>query len=388
MLEGQNIICFAKDWSQDPTSNNHVMRLLARNNRVLWVNSIGMRKPNIASRSDIGKMLRAVRKFVIGPVEVEKNLWVFTPLVLPLPHSRWATSINQRILLLTIAFLRRRLKIDRFQLWTFLPNVAPYVGKLGESSVVYYCTDDFSHFTFVDGARLAAAEEQLCRKADVVFTTARPLLEKHRARNRETHLALHGVDHAHFSTALGPLRAPQDLADVRGPVLGFFGWIQDWIDLDLIAYLAGKRPDWTIALIGKSSVDISHLQRFANVRILGQKPYADLPKYCRVFSVGLVPFVINELTRSVNPIKLREYLSAGLPVVATDLPEIRAYNTWCEIAQSRDEFLEACERAISADSPDRRRKRSDAMAAETWEARVAEIGRIVSEVIDRRSEAA
>ncbi len=389
MLEGENIICFAKDWSQDPTSNNHIMRILARRNKVVWVNSIGMRTPNIASGRDLGKMARTIGKFLRGPVRVDGNLWVVTPLVLPLPHSRWAASINHRILMLTIAFLRRRLRINSFQLWTFLPIVAPYVGKLGESLVVYYCTDDFSQFSFVDGARVFAAEQELCRRADVVFTTARPLLEKRRPWNPETHLALHGVDHNHFAAALqSEATMPADLTDVPHPILGFFGWIQDWIDIDLIAHLAERRPDWTIALIGKASVDISHLRRFPNVRLLGQKPYAELPRYCKAFDLGLLPFVVNELTKSVNPIKLREYLSAGLPVVSTDLPEVRPYEQMCAIARTPDDFLAACERALSTDTRALRRSRSDAMSAETWEARVNDLGRIVLDVARRQGVAA
>jgi glycosyltransferase involved in cell wall biosynthesis len=388
MLTGQNIICFAKDWSQDPTSNNHVMRILARHNKVIWVNSIGMRQPNLASGRDLGKIARAIQRFIKGPVKVDENLWVFTPLVLPLPHSRWAAAINHRILMWTIAFLRRRLRIDRFQLWTFLPTVVPYVGRLGESFVVYYCTDDFSQFSFMDGERLFAAEQELCRRADVVFTTARALQEKRRPFNAETHLALHGVDHQHFASALAARTVvPPELADAPGPILGFFGWIQDWIDLDLIAYIAQRRPSWTIALIGKVSVDIAPLRRFSNIRVLGQKPYADLPSYCKAFSVGLVPFVINELTRSVNPIKLREYLSAGLPVVSTDLPEVRAYHDVCRIAQNPEEFLAACDEAISTDTPARRQIRSEAMSRETWEARVNDIGRVVLAATERRSAA-
>jgi len=385
MLEGENIICFAKDWSEDPTSNNHVMRILARGNKVVWLNSIGVRKPSLTSGRDLRKIVHKLRRFAEGPVQVADGLWVFTPLALPFPHSEWASAINGQILRRTIAFLRRRLEIDRFQLWTFLPNVARYLGRLGESLAVYYCTDEFSQFSYLDGARLRAEEQELCRRADVVFTTAGSLWERRRPLNPETHLALHGVDHRHFAAALATTTAtPADLADAPRPILGFFGLIHDWIDLDLIAYLAERRPDWTVALIGKASVDVSRLQRYPNIRILGRKPYADLPGYCKAFSVGLLPFVINELTTNVNPIKLREYLSAGLPVVSTDLPETRGYDS-CRIARSPAEFLAACEQAIAADTPSLRLTRSQAVAGETWEARVNEIGRIVHEVAQRRS---
>jgi glycosyltransferase involved in cell wall biosynthesis len=388
VFEGQNIICFAKDWSEDPTSNNHVMRILARRNKVLWVNSIGMRKPNLASGRDLRKMGRALKRFTDGPVQVAEGLWVFSPLVVPLPHSAWASAINRQILTRTIAALRRRLGMDRFQLWTFLPNVARYLGRFGESLLVYYCTDEFSQFSYLDGARILAEEQQLCRRADIVFTTARTLWERRRPLNSETHLALHGVDHQHFAAALeSETVIPAELANVPGPIIGFFGLIHDWIDLGLISYIAERRPDWTIAIIGKANVDISSLRRRPNVRILGQKPYADLPNYCKAFSLGMLPFVVNELTRNVNPIKLREYLSAGLPVVSTELPETSGY-AHCQVARSPEEFLAACQHAIATDTPTLRRMRSDAMAGETWEARVNEIGRTVLDVARRRGSAA
>ncbi len=389
VLEGQNIICFAKDWSEDPTSNNHVMKMLARKNRVLWLNSISMRTPNLASRRDLGKILRKLRSFAQGPAEVEPGLWVYTPIVVPLPHSRVAAAINRLILRVTLGLLRRKLGMDRYQLWTFVPNALPYVGMPGESLVVYYCIDEWSHFTYLDGAKMAEVEGRLCRRADVVLATARLLWERRRSLNPETHLALHGVDHRHFAAALAPETAPaEELAGERGPVIGFFGLIHEWIDLDLIARLAERRPDWTIALIGKASVDVGALKRFPNVKLLGRKPYEVLPRYCKAMTVGLIPFAVNELTRNVNPIKLREYLSAGLPVVSTALPEVQAYDGICRIAHTADEFIAACDEAVRTDTPELRRQRSEAMASETWEAKVGDIGRVVMAAQRRREEGA
>jgi glycosyltransferase involved in cell wall biosynthesis len=389
MLEGQNIICFAKDWSEDPTSNNHVMRTLARRNRVLWLNSIGLRTPNLASGRDLAKIWRKLGGFARGPVEVEPGLWVYTPIVLPIPHSTAAIAINRQILRRTLAYLRWRLGFDEYQLWTFVPNALPYLGMPGETLSVYYCTDEWSKFTYLDGERMAEKERQLCERADVVLTTARPLLERRLPLNPETHLSLHGVDHRHFATSLDPATPPaEELAGIRGPTLGFFGLIHDWIDLGLIEAVARARPDWTIVLIGRASVDVSALGRLPNVKLLGRRPYAALPRFCRALSVGLIPFAINELTRNVNPIKLREYLSAGLPVVSTALPEVQAYDRFCRIARTPEEFVAACDEAIRTDSPELRQARSRAMAAETWEAKVDAIGRIVAGVQRRRRAAA
>jgi glycosyltransferase involved in cell wall biosynthesis len=386
-MQGENIICFAKDWSEDPTSNNHVMRLLARKNRVLWLNSISTRAPRLSSSSDLQKIVRKVRDFARGPVEVEPNLFVYTPIVVPFPHLPGAATVNQGILRTTLAALRSRLDMDEYQLWSFIPTAQPYLGMPGEKLVVYYCTDEWSHFSHVDGERIARMERDLCEQADVVFTTARTLWERRHGYNPETHLALHGVDHEHFARALDPAtEVPEELRDCRGPVIGFFGLIQDWIDQSLLAHVARSRPDWTVAVIGKANVDTSELQSLPNVKLLGRKPYAELPRWCKAFTVGVMPFALNELTRNVNPIKMREYLSAGLPVVSTDLPEVRGYSESVRIASSPEDFLRACDEAVASDNPELRRRRSEAMLGESWEAKVADLSRWVRNAENRRRE--
>lgn len=392
MLSGENIICFAKDWHEDPTSNNHVMRLLARDNRVLWINSITTRTPQLHSGRDLrkigDKVVRFARNTVEGAEQVEDNLWVFTPLVLPFPYSRTAQAANRQIVRQTIRFLRRRLGMDDFQLWAFLPTAAPYAGTLGESLTVYYITDEFSQFSELDPDRVLAMERELCERSDVVFCTAHSLLDAKKKYNPNTHLASHGVDHEHFATALDPeVQIAPELADLPKPVLGFFGLIHDWIDLELIEYLARQRPDWSIVLIGGARVDLTRLEGFSNVHWLGRKPYAELPRYCKGFDVALIPFAINELTRHVNPIKLREYLSAGLPVVSSPLPEVTYYRDHCTVAETPEAFLAAVEEASAGDSQARRRARSEAMSGETWEQKVRELGEHVLQAKERKSSA-
>lgn len=400
-MEGENIVCFAKDWTEDPTSNNHVMKMLSRDNRVLWLNSIATRTPTLTSGRDLGKIGRKLARFAkgleaVGPARPPApagareggGLWIHTPIVLPLPHSRIAQGINEQILRTSLGALRRKLGMADFQLWTFLPTAVRYVGKMGEALSVYYCTDEWSQFSHVDAGRITEMEADLCRRVDLVFATSRTLVERKRIYNAETHLASHGVDQAHFAAALAPgTTVPEDIAGLagKGPIVGFFGLIEDWIDLDCFAHVAANRPDWTVVIIGKANVDVSRLAAYPNIKLLGRKPYAELPRYCKAFSVGLMPFALNELTRNVNPIKMREYLSAGLPVVSTNLPEVAAVPEWCAIAHDQEGFLAACDEAIRTDSPGRRLQRSEAMKRETWEEKVKELGVHVMRVKARKA---
>jgi glycosyltransferase involved in cell wall biosynthesis len=384
-MRGQNIICFAKDWDEDPTSNNHVMRLLAQDNRVLWLNSISMRAPNLGSGRDLRKIGRKLAAFFRGPRQVAEGLWVYTPIVVPLPHNRLAIAANHLILKAMLRHLRQKLAMPEFQLWTFLPNAVEYVGQLGESMVVYYCIDEWSKFKYLDGLKMAAQEETLCRKADIVFATAKSLEERRKPFNPETHLASHGVDYELFSRALSEdTPVAPEIAALPKPVIGFFGLIHEWVDLDLIAHIASRHPNWSIVMIGKKSVDVSALSKYKNVHFLGRKPYADLPSYCKGFAAGLIPFAVNELTYNVNPIKLREYLSAGVPVVSTALPEVAYYRDTCVVASDYDEFEKGLTKVIAEDTTDIRRRRSDAMRPETWEQRVTELGAQVMRVLSQK----
>ncbi len=368
------IVSFSKNWSEDPTSNNHVMIELAKDHHVLWLNSVATRSPKLTSARDLKTIWRKLGSFFRGPQRVRDNLWVYTPLVLPFPHSRWAAAINRRILALTLRLLRWRLGFKEFQLWSFLPNVSEYIGTLGESLAVYYCVDEWSKFNYVDGTRIADAEQQLCQKADLVFATATSLMQKRRQWNAQTHLALHGVDHAHFSQALkAETSIPADLAALPGPIIGFYGTLQDWVDLDLIEFLARAHPEWSIVLIGKVMVDTTRLNGLSNIHLLGRRPHEELPRYCKGFSVGIIPYILNERILHVNPIKLREYLSAGLPVVSVALPEAQPYAGLCSIARDYKEFEQAVANAINTDSPEARWQRNESMRNETWQQRVKEL---------------
>jgi glycosyltransferase involved in cell wall biosynthesis len=383
------IIALSKDWDDDATCNHHVLLELSRTRRVLWLNSLAQRTPDLASGRDLGRVGRKLREFPRGPVNVANDLWVFTPLVLPLPGSATARRLNRSIVGATVRALRARLRIESFQLWTFLPRTAAYVGVLGESLSIYYCTDEHSLFSSLDARATTAAELELLRRVDVVFATNEPLVELKGVVHADVHLALHGVDRDLFATALDPATAvPEDVAGLPRPVLGFYGALHDWVDYELIAELARRRPDWSIALIGERQTDLGALDGLANVHVLGRRPNRELPACCKGFDVGLIPYRQSEQLRYRNPMKLREYLAAGLPVVGTLIPELRRYEAFgCSMADGVDDFERAVERALEGDSPDLRRRRSEAMAAEGWAARAAALESTLERTNGRRTDA-
>jgi glycosyltransferase involved in cell wall biosynthesis len=377
MMSGQNIICFANDWDADPTSKHQVMRVLARDNQVLWVESIGLRRPG-ASTGDASRILKKIKKFIRGPVCVAPNLHVVTPLVIPFHGVKGVQTFNAWFLAHYIRRQARRLGMKDFQLWTFLPTTAPMIRYLKPQKVIYYCVDEWSAFSFLNGRLMERMETDLIKQSDVVITSAEKLYASKRHLHPKTYLVPHGVDSEHFGKANLPGTAvPKELEGLPTPIIGFWGLIHEWIDIDLIDHVASQRPQWSFVLIGKAGVDCSSLKKLSNVHLLGVRSYDTLPAFAKGFSVGIMPFKINRLTENVNPIKLREYLAAGLSVVSTPLPEARGYAQVVRFGASVGEFVEALDVAVKETSEESVRMRLESVKGETWVARVEQISQHV-----------
>jgi glycosyltransferase involved in cell wall biosynthesis len=384
-LRGRDMLCFSHDWGGDPLSKTHLMRLLARENRVLWVNSIGYRAPTASGRD----LSRAVRKVLAAaaPIrEPEPNLHVLSPLVVPAYGHPRVQAFNRWFLRRQVLRAMRELRFQRPINWVFNPAAAVVAGLLGEDLLIYYCVDEYAAFAGVHGASLAAMERRLLAEADLVIASSDRLYASKRPHNPRTVLVRHGVDWSHFRRALeASAPVPAEIKGLPRPILGYFGLIaRDWMDLDLIAHVARRFPEASIVMIGKATMDVSALRRLPNVHLLGRRPYESLPCYCRGFDAALIPFPINQATLHASPLKAREYLAAGLPVISTAIPEVEILGR-CRIGRDPEEFVRQIHAALAAPGPSA--ASSDAVRSESWEARLAEIGPHIAGAIARRGAA-
>ncbi len=376
LLRGRDILCFSHDWSGDPLSKTHVMRLLARDNRVLWVNSIGYRTPT-ASKADITRAFKKLAAVATPLREPEPNIFVLNPLAIPAYGNPRVRELNRHLLRFQVRRAMRKLGFRRPLNWVFNPAAAVIAGTLGEEKVIYYCVDEYTAFSGVSSTALADLERQLLRRADLVIVSADLLYESKSPFNPRTVIVRHGVDFEHFRKALDPATVvPAEVASLPRPVIGFFGLIADWVDLELMAHVAERYPGGSLVLLGKATTDTSVLERIPNVHLLGRKTYESLPAYCKGFDVALMPFRINELTLNANPLKVREYLAAGLPVVSTAIPEVEGLGL-CRIGRDRESFVREVEAALEDPGPSA--QRSEAVRGESWAARVDEIRRHMAE---------
>ena len=378
MIADHNIICFANDWDGDPLSKKHVMARLARKNRILWVNSLGNRNPRVSSR-DLRRIFKKLGEFVQGPKPVAQNIKAFTPLAIPFHGSRAAGRINPTLLKWMLRGTCRRLRFRKPLItWAFTPSSADVVGNLGEDLVIYHCVDDFSEFTGTNKQAILTMERRLIEKSDLVFVSSSPLYEAKSQYHPRTFLVTHGVEVEHFRRAcLSQTSVPKEIQNLKGPVVGFFGLIADWVDLDLIRYLAQSRLHWSFVLIGQVETDISTIKGLPNVHLLGRKTYESLPAYCKGFDAAILPFVVNKLTVAANPLKLREYLAAGLPVVSTAIPEAESLGMPVRVSRSRSDFLSQLDAVMESGETGPQPGIAKTMDEESWDRKVEDISEIV-----------
>ena len=358
------------------------MRLLARDNRILWVNSIGYRTPGM-NKADVGRLWKKLKAARQPLREVEPNIFVFNPLAIPAYGMRAARAVNRVWLRQQVRGAMRKLGFAEPINWVFNPVAAVLAGAFGESTLIYQCVDEYSAFSGVTSQAMLDMEVKLLRKADLVVVSADKLYESKCRYNPQTVVVRHGVDYHHFRKALDPgTVVPEEIASLPRPVIGFFGLIADWVDVELMAKVAKRYPAGSMVVLGKATTDVSILKALPNVHLLGRKPYEQLPAYCKGFDVALNPFRINELTLNANPLKVREYLAAGLQVVATNIPEVAVLGT-CRIANTHEEFIGEVDEALKDPGP--RAEISESVRSEGWDVRLDEIERHLGNAMAARS---
>ncbi len=378
ILRGRDILCFSHDWTGDPLSKTHLMRVLSRDNRILWINAIANRMPT-ASGKDLSRIYKKLKSFTEPVREVEPNIFVMNPLAIPAYGSRAIVSLNQKFLIRQVKKAMKKLVMKNVINMVFNPAAGMIAGHLGETEQIYYCVDEYTAFTGVS-AGLREIEEDLFRKSDFVVVSAEKLLESKKHFNENTFLIRHGVDFHHFRKSLDvATRIPDEIANLPKPIIGFHGLLADWVDFELIKKTAEHFKQGSVVLIGKITVDaekkIKILDRIPNIHFLGRKPYAELPNYCKGFDVALNPFEISELTLAANPLKVREYLAAGLQVVSTDIPEVRILED-CLVSTDHADFIAKIEEILQNPKP--REQVSDAIRTESWDSKVDELRRIMA----------
>jgi len=280
--------------------------------------------------------------------------------------------------------------IRDYILWYYTPMALDCTGHLSPLVTVYDCMDELSAFKGAPAA-LREREDELFRRADLVFTGGQSLYEAKRDRHPSVHAFPSSIDREHFARARTPIEQPGDQDMLPRPRLGFFGVIDERLDIELLDAVAQARPDWHLVMVGPVvKIDPAILPRRGNIHYLGAKSYAELPAYIAGWDLALLPFARNESTRFISPTKTPEYLAAGRPVVSTSIRDVvRPYGDagLVRIADTPEEFVRAAEAAMAEDAGSDWLARVDKyLAGNSWDQTWGQMSRRINEVAAARRE--
>jgi glycosyltransferase involved in cell wall biosynthesis len=364
------LICFSHlAWDHVFQRPHHLMTAAACDRRVLFVEE---------PRADESPGIRAERR---------GSITVVTPAhpagLTEAATTAWLADAFGR-------FLRRE-GVDRPVLWYETPMALPWTGGVDAVAVAYDVMDELSAFRGAPPA-LVRLERELLRRADVVFTGGRSLYEAKRSLHPNVHEFPSAVDLAHFRRARTTTIEPSDQAAIPRPRIGYFGVIDERLDLALLDELAARRPDWSVVLVGPlAKIAEDDLPRRPNLHVLGQRQYDELPDYLAGWDVAIMPFALNEATRYISPTKTPEYLAGGRPVVSTPIRDVVSpygERGLVRIADGPTAFVAACEAALDEPAGARTEAADRFLAGRTWTATWAAMDRQLERVRRRGSETA
>ncbi|OEE86534.1 glycosyl transferase [Enterovibrio norvegicus FF-162] len=366
----RDLIVFGEDWGGLPSSTQHLIRRLSQDRKIVWVNSIGLRRPTLT----VNDCKRAWQKLTTRSVSnkgasktcaTPESLTVVNPSTLPAPRTMLGRKLAAGMLRNQLAPIIAQANLHNPILWTSLPTAVDVSDQLGTSSLVYYCGDDFSSLAGVDHHTVAQREQELVEKADLILTASETLFT--RFSDKCTRLLPHGVDYSLFST---PCPRAEDLPNNGRPIAGFYGSLSEWLDYKMLAKTITLLPDWDFVFIGKPCEAALALKQHDNVTLLGPKSHHELPGYSQHWSASLLPFTNNDQIKACNPLKLREYLAAGRPVISTPFPAVNEYRTFVSVVQNAEEMAKALRNAAEQ-APNAHQQ--TAVSAHTWDARAEKL---------------
>jgi glycosyltransferase involved in cell wall biosynthesis len=379
MIEGENFLVIGEDWGYYPSTTEHLLRRFVARNRFLWIDAIGCRAPQLnlyTLRRVWGKLIHSAS--ANGRPARENGVTVYSPPVLPLYPVSAVRRWNRLAMSRGIARRLKDLRMENPILLATNPMAAEVLAGIPAKLVIYYILDNYEEMPHHYRAYTQELEARMIERADLIFATAQPLVEKKSKPGRPVILLPQGVDFDHFhGPVAGGAPEPEDLASIPKPRILFMGLLAPWVDVDLLRKVAQAYPHASLVFLGPVRTDIEALRREPNTYFLGQRPYSEIPRYLAHCDAALIPFRQNALTRYVNPLKLLEYMAAGLPVISTALPHLAAFDGLVYSACNAEDFVEQVGRALS-DFPSERRARSIAAAREnSWEQRAEQFSTYV-----------
>jgi len=363
-----NFLVFSDDWGIHPSSCQHIFRRIAQNHKVLWVNTIGMRNPTFTIRDmkkikdKILRMLRSKQKGKAIPAP--NNITVCQPFMLPFSNISFIRKWNQYSVISMVRAYLHKLKISNPILVSTVPNACDYAGFFNEKRIVYYCVDDFSEWPGFNKDLVQAMESELISKADILIATSHKLFDYLKSFHRPLYLLPHGVDLEFFSSL--PAEEHPKLRNIPRPRVGYYGLFDERSDVDLLKKVARSLPNVSFVITGPTEIDITPLEKIRNFYFTGSVPYNELPAILAGWNICMMPYKVNELTNAIQPLKLKEYLATGKPVISTPIAEANKLARFIAIGKTPQEWTMAIETLLTKGMDKNRNELARWLKSEDW----------------------
>jgi glycosyltransferase involved in cell wall biosynthesis len=371
---------FADDWGRHPSSIQHLVRRLRADMRVLWVDSVGTRKVK-ADSVTFHRGVEKLKKWQKGLRQVAEQMWVIDVPMIPGLGTQLVRDINRSLVTSRLKRVLSRLGMSRPIVLTTLPFFGWLIRGLPRRALVYYCTDDYSHWPSADREALQQADYDITTAADLVLAASHALVASHAPISRCEYFP-HGVDFEHFASAQQQTLVPAAVAALPRPRIGFFGLIYEKLNFELLAALARRFAHGSLVMIGPTAYCPPGFADIPNVHFLGRQPYEDLPRYLAGLDVLLMPYVDDDMIRQSGPLKLRECLASGKPTVSIDIPEVRVLVPHVRVAGNPDAYVRQVEQALAEPAdPTRARARQQAVEQDGWDRRAEQLRRAMGPLL-------
>lgn len=331
-MKNRDFIIFGEDFARHPHALEHLMRPLFASNRFIWVETIGLRSPHF-SLYDLRRIGEKIKGWIFNRKTQKRNpehIHVVSPFMIPLNQFKIVRKFNQWSVLRSVRKVAEQLQFKDIISISSVPNAADYVGHFNEVTKIYYCVDEFSLWPGLNYDLVSSLEKKLLTKVDFITATSDQLSQSKVLKDKTTTTITHGVDFEHFS-----IPEKTTLSKVK---ICYFGLFDERSDQDIILKMALDHQDCEIHLFGNVVCPVSKLEKCQNITFHGSVSYAELPAKIIDMDIFFLPYTETDLTRFINPLKLKEYLCTGRPVVATPLPEVIKLKEYLSIATTPDDF--------------------------------------------------
>jgi glycosyltransferase involved in cell wall biosynthesis len=362
-------LVFSDDWGEHPSSCQHLFKILSDLHPTIWVNTVGLRVPGF-NLNDAVKSFRKLSAMMSEPGRDGQNKEQTAPIICippmtPFHSPPWLANWNHNSLKKNVLKVLRQQNFDDYTIITTTPSVSDVLSQLGAGKIIYYCVDDFSEWPGMEKQLILDLEGRLLEQTDAVICTSQILYEKFKDYY-PTHLLKHGVDLELFSS-----QAPVEhrcLDRIPSPRVGYFGNIDQRTDFQFIQKLALALPYVSFVFTGPTQANVSALKMHPNIFFTGAIPYEELPSVVQGWDACLLPYHLNALTRNINPLKLKEYLATGKPVISTPLPDVCELSEFVKIIEARNiaGWRSAIDDAISGQWVPDKKALGEFLTNESW----------------------